>query len=100
MNQALFERIAPALTVYSENPNVDARFSPMLDLLALTGGDADRAQDFIARRDTGEVTATGVFGHAMEIEAVAQSGEMKTVRRAVMRLTGQSSRPFDVYDWR
>ena len=104
MTGALFDRVSPALTVYSEAPSVDMTVAPSPVLLALSNmSDADVA-DVIARRDAevepgSTATSPVVIGHSLKIVATASASGFIVRRVATVRLTGQTSRPFWFYEW-
>jgi general secretion pathway protein K len=50
INDKLFRRIEPALTVYSGRPNLDPQIAPREALIALDHMDASRADTMIAAR--------------------------------------------------
>jgi general secretion pathway protein K len=99
MTPALFARIAPSLTVYSQTPWVDPQFSSPDVLAALLGPGAPAISQAIEARAAGQ-HGTVMPGHAFEIDAgfdgVGRSGVTRT---AIIRLTGSQQRPFFVYRW-
>ena len=100
MKQALFQSVWPSFTVYSESPSVDPNFASAAVLLALTDDDIARAQLLMSERNGRAVPVPTLVGHTITIEVTVKTGEMRVKRKAILRLTGQLSKPFDVYVWR
>jgi general secretion pathway protein K len=108
----LFERIRPALTVYSKRPMVDPRIATPEALLALYGGDQQKVVDAInirnenAEQSRGPVGTSGladpgsIAGRAFSIWAVAPFEGHTLSRNAVVELTGDLKRPYIVLSWR
>jgi hypothetical protein len=96
MSGALFDRIAPSLTVYSQTPWVDPQFSPPDVLAALLGRGAPAMAQALAARAAGQHGAV-VPGHVFEIDAGFDG--LPIARSAVVRLTGSRQMPFIVYCW-
>ncbi|HEY3912304.1 MAG TPA: hypothetical protein VGM07_20820 [Stellaceae bacterium] len=96
MTPALFARVAPSLTVYSQSAWVDPAFAPN-DVLAMLFGNTAPASDIIARRGAG-AGAPVMIGHAFTIEAeIGGSGGLRVTRDAIVRLTGSTKVPLVVY---
>jgi general secretion pathway protein K len=99
MTPALFDRIAPSLTVYSQTPWVDPQFAPPDVLAALLGRGAPAMSQELRARAAGRHGAV-IAGHAFAIEAgFGAADPARIARSAVVRLTGSPERPFLVYRW-
>jgi general secretion pathway protein K len=109
MTRALYDRIAPVLTVYSQSPSVDPQVAPPEVLRLLPGMDEEAVQRLMDARTQGD-TALGqlpgrlpgrvLIGHAFTIIASVRSEEGTTViSTAIIRLVGQPQSPFWVYRW-
>ena len=107
MTPALFERIAPMLTVYSQAADVNPTFATdeVLNLFSTVSPVAQQALEArqVARRhDREPPQSQGVaLGHAYTIIAEATDPGAQAVSRqtAVVRLTGQRDAPLLVYRW-
>lgn len=97
MTPALFARVAPSLTVYSQSSWVDPAFAPPDVLAALAAMGAAPASQILARRAAGQ-GAPVMTGHAFTIAAQADAaGGLRVRREAVVRLTGAPKLPLVVY---
>jgi general secretion pathway protein K len=100
MTPALYARMAPSLTVYSQSPWVDPQFAPPDVLAALLGWGAPAMSQVIEARAAGRHAAV-VPGHVFAIDAgFTAADRLRIVRSAVVRLTGSRAMPFIVYRWR
>ncbi|MFC3228228.1 hypothetical protein ACFOGJ_13365 [Marinibaculum pumilum] len=107
MNAALYDRVAPLLTVYSQAADVDPTFATdrVLALFAGVSPVAKQALDerrAAARDGRPPPESPGVaLGHAYTIAAEAKDPSSGAVARrtAVVRLTGQQDAPLLVYRW-
>jgi general secretion pathway protein K len=107
MTPALFERIAPMLTVYSQAADVNPVFATdeVLNLFSDESPIARQALEArqVARRhDREPPQKQGVaLGHAYTITAEATDPGARAVSRqtAVVRLTGHRDAPLLVYRW-
>jgi general secretion pathway protein K len=98
MDPALFDRIAPSLTVTSGTPWVDPAYSDRDVLLALANLDEGVVQERLAAR--ARVKPPGVvLGHAFTITAQAEEAGVRVTKRAVIRLTGNAEHPLWIYSW-
>jgi general secretion pathway protein K len=107
----LFDKIRPALTVYSKRPMVDPRIATPEALLALYGGDQQKVADALNLRNesaaqsdtpgatTGLADQTSIAGRAFAISAVTAFEGHTLSRRAVLEITGDSKRPCIVLAW-
>jgi general secretion pathway protein K len=102
---AIFERIEPAITVYSGRPIFDPQMAPRAALLALSTMDPANVDQVLAGRSSGD--ATGVLdpgvplgGQAFTIRAEIGTPDADVVREAVVRLTDDPAQPYWVLAWR
>lgn len=113
MTPALFQRVAPALTVYSQQAGVDTATATATVLRALPGLDAAAVDEMLAarRRDTEAsaetaapsvaATAAGTVGRAYTVRAGVDVPDGGTfVREAVVRITGDLGTPYWILAWR
>jgi general secretion pathway protein K len=106
MTPALYQLVAPMLTVYSQSPWLDPAYSSTEALNAFRAFDsgADSAWRRLIEERTGLRTPSQkpgvVLGHAFTItaQAVGTDGSRFT-RVAVVRLTGQARSPLLIYRW-
>lgn len=97
MTPALYARVAPSLTVYSQSAWADPAFAPPDVLSALAAMGTAPASQILARRAAGQ-GAPVMIGHAFTIAAEADAaGGLRVRREAVVRLTGSPSLPLVVY---
>jgi len=114
MTPDLFAHVSGALTVYTKSTGIDASVAVRQVLLALPNVKAEEVDAYLAVRQdelaAGQVptpfpAAAGFTGGATSMvynlrsEAVLPDGSF-FVREAVVRLTGDTKRPFDFLDWR
>jgi len=114
MTPQLFARIAPALTVYSHQPTIDARTAPKEALLALPGMDPQKVADIISTRfsSAGTMGAQGltlgagvidpaisVAGRVFGIRAEVSNGGILFEKHAVVRLTGDAMQTYMMLAW-
>ena len=112
MTPGLFERLRPAITVYSGRPLIDTATASKTVLMAYLGIDEENAAKEVARRASSAANAGGglarndkldpalqTFGHAFSIEANVARDNLHETRRAVVLLTGDADRPYLVFDW-
>jgi general secretion pathway protein K len=100
MTPALYARLAPSLTIYSQTPWVDDGFASMDVLNALARMDGTPASAVLAGRKGGKVAGI-MIGHAFTITAtIAGANGLSVTRRAVIRLSGAPGAPVGVYQWR
>jgi general secretion pathway protein K len=100
MTTALYERLAPLLTVYSRREEVDMMTAPREVLLSLLG--SSTGEEVLAARQAspnmaGADTKVGIY--RIRAEASTGSGAL-FVREAVVAVLGAPSQPFQIYDWR
>jgi general secretion pathway protein K len=105
MTAEAFMAVRPALTVYSQSPLVDASVAPKQVLMALPGMNKAKADAVLAsRRLWGEAhdlrDASGLEGSAYSISAKARVGGSVSKRQAVIRVTGDPTRPYHVLDYK
>jgi general secretion pathway protein K len=107
----LFNKIRPALTVYSGKRFIDPQAAPREALLALPGMDPQAADQIIRAREATNATDTqgtpsGVLdpsasfvGRAFTITSDIAVGNFKVTRRAIVRLTEDATRPYWMLMW-
>ena len=108
MTPNLFERVEPALTVYSGRQFVDPQVAPREVLLALPAMDAGQAASLVAARtQAGAPTPAGVAdpmnsikGRAFGIRAEIGTANGVSAREAAIRLTGDPARAFWRLSWK
>jgi len=103
----LFERIRPAITVYSPGRGFDPRVAPPTVLAAILDDGAQAKAYLEARRDGApmpDLPKTSIRSsrpYAFTIRATAKSANgARFTREAVVRLAGRSGRPFSLLAWR
>jgi len=111
MTSGIFDRVRPALTVYSGRPAVDTRTAPAAALLALPGMDESKVGDILAERlrdggapgfksRSGALDLTfSLIGRAVSIKVKAERGRSEANLEAVVRLTDDPGRPYWVLAW-
>jgi len=116
MTPALFRRVEPAITVYSQRSMINPTTAPGEALLALPGFDTEKVEAILAARSGGgnldsaaesDTSATpprqplSLFGLAFSIHVelldVGLSGYAKEV---VARITGDPRQPYWILSWR
>jgi len=115
MTQAVYARIAPALTVYSHHPSFDAGTAPREALMALYFNTPAQADQIMAERLRGPGLVSnnpnsvpqGVLGpsasmggRAFAIDAALMLNGKRFTRHAVIETTGDDKRPYFVLAWR
>jgi len=109
MTPTLFDALAPALTVVSQNAWPDAAVAPPIVLRALAGMDEDQIAALQAARAARLVTAPDgtvtdtqappTLGHAFAIGVRLASRSASVQRHALIRLTGIPAAPLVIYAW-
>jgi len=111
MTEDLFERLAPAMTVYSQSPLIDTDIAPRAVLRALPTMDEDTVSALLLQRqarfddDNPAPMVAGaepvvLVGRAFTITATAVGPDLARVTRiATIRLTGHTQTPFWIYRW-
>jgi general secretion pathway protein K len=103
MTPALYARIAPALTVYSHSPSLDANTAPRLALLALYNGNTGRLQTALTERQSGSPSGdlkgvipldVSLAGRAFTIDAELTLDRKRFTRKEVIELTGNPKHPY------
>ncbi len=101
MTPALYQRVEPAITVYSGRQFIDPQVAPREALLALPTMDPEKAAALIGSRAAQNLGVPGSLnGRAFTIRADIERPAGVQAREAVVRLTGHPVRPFWVLDWR
>jgi len=113
---ALFERVRPALTVYSQSDSPDENLAPRVVLNALYPGNPGQVEKLLSARagtfsqtdlrtsqaaSTGATIAPGtdLAGRTFEVDVDATYQNRHQIRRAVVVMTGDSTRPYLVQHW-
>lgn len=107
MTDALYARLRPLVTVYSQTPSIDPDFASAGVLKVFSGVDAGaraalRRREEVARGAAKPPRSPGVtIGHAFAITARIEdkAAGARATRRAVVRLTGQAQSPVLIYSW-
>jgi general secretion pathway protein K len=109
MTTPLFDALAPALTVVSQNAWPDPAVAPPVVLRALAGMDEDRIAALQAARTArlaaaadGTLTDTQApptLGRAFAIDARITGRTASVQRHALIRLTGIPAAPLVIYAW-
>lgn len=106
MTKDIFEKIRPALTVYTKKPTIDPAHAPREALLALYGGNEDAVDQVIAARTNanGPVgiadPAISLLGRTFSIEAETKIATNIYRRAAVVMITGDQKRPYLTLAWK
>jgi general secretion pathway protein K len=107
MTPALFQRIEPALTVYSGRQFIDPQLAPREALAALPDMTPDRIDTVLASRGDQQMASgqsTGLpgalAGHAFAIRVQFEHANGSARYKAVVRLTGNSDQPYFMLSWR
>ena len=98
MTRAIFDRIAPYLTVYSKRAGVDLEYAPPSLITALTGREIEAAED----RASGRAQATGQRRNGtFHVYVSASVGDRATFSlETVVRLFSEPEHPYGVLYWR
>ena len=112
MTRALYERVAPMLTVYSGQSGIDPRTAPREALLALPGVDGDAVEALLATRaEAGQAALLELLGTAdylsrsrrqmftVRAEARTAGGGI-FVRQAVVQLSGVPEQIVVFHAWK
>jgi len=102
MTDAVFLRLEPALTVYSQNRGVDVATAPPAALRALPGMDANAVDQLLrTRAQQPNPLSANLAGRAFSIRAaVALPDGSRLMREAVVRPTFNPQHPVIVHLWR
>ena len=115
MTPALFDKVRPAVTVYSRNDSPDDDVASRQVLYALNPGNPSQVDKVMAER-AGAVSQTDLHasqtsssatidpgsdlsGRNFEIDIDATFAGRHEIRRAVVEMTGDSTRPYLVEHW-
>ena len=112
VSQALYDRLAPALTVYSEARGIDPLTAPAAALRALPDIDPSVIEALLAERQAEDPDLAGLLAafeaylagpgslvYSISSEAVTPAGA-RFRREAVIALVPGSGRPFRVFSWK
>jgi general secretion pathway protein K len=96
VSQALYDRLAPLVTVHSRNSNLNLEYAPPALITALTGNEVQPATT-----DGAEQKARGARNGTYHIysSAAGGSGTIASIE-AVVNISRSSELPFTVLDWR
>ena len=106
MTPQLFERVAPALTVYSGKQFIDPQVAPREALSALPTMNTESIASLLAARtqgnaaDSPSASASLIHGRAFSIRAEIEQASGASAREAVVRLTGDPGKPFWLLSWK
>lgn len=107
----LFKRLQPALTVYSQQSTLFVPTAPKEALLSLPEMEADNIRAVLTARQQRPITMSDISliqgsssqenlaGRAFAIIATTHVNNAAFSRRAVVRITGDSHRPYGILDW-
>jgi general secretion pathway protein K len=106
MTRELYQRVAPAITVYSGRPLFDPQFAPREALLALPGMSPDAVATTVAARES-QGARSGIMpptiplgGRAFTVRTEISGSGPRGPQEAVIRLTDDPLRPFWVLSWK
>ncbi|MDH3750240.1 MAG: general secretion pathway protein GspK [Gammaproteobacteria bacterium] len=96
VSQALYDRLAPLVTVHSRNSNLNLEYAPPALITALTGDEVQPATS-----DGAEQKTRGARNGTYHIysSAAGGSGTIASIE-AVVNISRSSKYPFTVLDWR
>ncbi|MEI9886374.1 MAG: hypothetical protein WDN08_07695 [Rhizomicrobium sp.] len=106
MTRALFDRIAPALTVYGKSGALNTQVAPRAALRALPGMSETAVERVLERREEARdapAAAGGPLGTAgsdFQITAEVSADGARVVRVAVVQFTGDAAKPYLILAWR
>lgn len=105
MTAALYQRVRPALTVYSGRPLFDPQFAPREALSALAGLNSNAVTSVMSAR-TSQGARAGIIdpglarkGRAFSMQIQFRKPE-RAAARVVVRLTEDDAQPYWVLSWR
>ena len=105
MTKPIFDRIRPALTVYTKKPMIDPAHATREALLALFDGDTSKVDDLLAQRDQAPAPvgvadpAISLAGRTFSIVVATELHGRTFSRTAVVEITGDASRPCLILAW-
>lgn len=99
MTPDLFRQIRPAITVYSGHPFIDPDTAPLEALKALPSMNTAALANQMAMRSRTREPFRSLFGRTFSINVVVLRETNSMSRVAVVRLTGDSKKPFWILDW-
>jgi general secretion pathway protein K len=108
MTPALFQRIEPALTVYSGRQFLDPQVAPLEVLRALPNMTPDAVESALAARASQQLTTersagdamTVLQGRAFTIRTEFEKSNRTFVHEATIRLTQNPNQPYWLLSWR
>ncbi len=103
MTKSIFEKIRPALTVYTKNPMIDPAHAPREALLVLYAGNENTVEDMTSARTAANQIADPsitLAGRTFSIDVAAQWRGRTFRRYAVVMITGDPKRPYLTMAWK
>ena len=115
MTRALYDRIRPFVTVYSQSAHINVATAPRPVLLSLPGMTSHDADLLLAARAEGKTGPAALppipesarsFAASLDTRSVTIAAEVATpsggvfIRRAVVALTGKPYQPVQFLEWR
>ena len=111
MTRAIYDRVAPFVTVYSSDARINPLTAPAEVLKSLPGATAQQVDDYLAERaqpgsSPGLLPGAGIFttGGALRVFTVTSQGRTANgvafTREAVAVLTGVPEAPYRFLSWR
>ena len=97
MSRSLFEKVRDAVTVYSHHPAIDTAVAPRFVLLAYYPGQIEQVTAILKARDNAPPGASLSGGRCFEV-AVTPPRPAR-VRRVVIMLTNNKTRPYLILAW-
>jgi general secretion pathway protein K len=101
MTPELFDRVEPALTVYSGRPSIDPQVAPREALLAVPTMDEGKIAALIAARaGAPPSSALPLPGRAFAVSVAIERADRTIGREAVIRMTEDAAKPFWILSWK
>lgn len=104
----LFDRVRPALTVYTKKPMIDPNIATREALLALYGGNSEQVENVMQSRATGIAASIGqnvtdpslaLAGRTFSVAIRTDIDHHHYARDAVIMLTSNQQRPYLTLAW-
>jgi general secretion pathway protein K len=100
IDRALYDAIAPYITVYSQRGRIDLTTAPALLLQAVPNLTPQEREQIMAERTSGEALQTArVTVATVRVEAMTTGGG-RFIREAVIKRGRGGQQPFSILDWR
>jgi general secretion pathway protein K len=100
INRTIYEAIAPNVTVYSEQGEINRSTAPELVLRTIPDLTPQQLGQIMSARSGGAPLELARVDIVTIIADAATSGGGRFVREAVARRSGQPENPFQILDWR